>query len=196
MNKKAAEALIKADVLKFGAFTLANGTVSPVYVDVRVLPSSPESFKIISKLLAKEAKKLGVDIVAGAETAGIPLAASMSVLSGLPMVYVRKHPKSHGTNSQIEGLLPEGKKVVLVDDMMTDGGSKLVFIEGLRNAKAVVQDVLIVLDREQGGSKTLESAGCRLHALITLKQLLKYMRKSNLIDETKYEEVLEYLKRK
>ena len=195
MNEKVAKALADANVVKFGEFTLASGLVSPIYVDLRVLPSFPESMATVTDELAKVTKKLKPDVVAGAETAGIPLSTAISLKTKIPMIYVRKRPKSYGRKEQIEGVLKKDDKVILIDDMATNAFSKLTFIEGIKNSGGVVQDVLIVLDREQGGVENLAKENVKLHSLITLKELLDYMKDNSLIEEEKYNEVLDYLEK-
>ena len=193
MNEKVAKALCDANVVRFGDFELASGRTSPIYIDLRILPSVPKSMEIIAEELGKAVKKLGITVVAGAETAGIPIAMAISLKTGLPMVYVRRRPKRYGTNSMIEGILTKEDKVVLVDDLITNGGSKLTFIDGIRQAGAEVKDVLVILDREQGGTETLEKEGIKLHSLITLKELLDYMKSNKLLIEEQYNNVIAYL---
>jgi len=193
MKDKLAKALSEANVMKFGLFSLASGRKSPVYVDIRVLPSSPAAFSTVIDGLAKKVKALKVDVVAGAETAGIPLAAAIAIKAKLPMVYVRKRPKSYGTMSFIEGILEKDKKAVLIDDMITDGKSKMRFIEGIRKEGAVCNDVLVILDREQGGTENLAAEDITLHSLITLKELLEYMKDNELVDEDNYKITMNYL---
>ncbi len=193
MKDKLAKALCDANIIKFGLFSLSSGRKSPVYVDVRVLPSSPKSFSITVDELVKKVKELKVDVVAGAETAGISIAAAIAIKAKLPMIYVRKRPKSYGTMSFIEGVLEKDQKVVLIDDMITDGKSKIRFIEGIRKEGAVCEDVLVVLDREQGGTENLASENLKLHSLITLKELLEYMKKNELVDEDNYNITMNYL---
>ncbi len=193
MNEKIAKALTDANVVKFGEFTLASGMISPIYVDLRVLPSYPEAMAAVTEGLVKAVKKLKPDVVAGAETAGIPLATAISLKTKIPMIYVRKRPKSYGTQEMIEGILEKDAKTILIDDMATNAYSKLKFVDGIKQAGGVVEDVLIVLDREQGGVGALAEKGIKLHSLITLKELLGYMKENNLIDDDKYNEILSYL---
>jgi uridine monophosphate synthetase len=193
MNEKIAKALTDANVVKFGEFTLASGLVSPIYVDLRVLPSYPDTMAAVTEELVKVIKKLKPDVVAGAETAGIPLAMAISLKTKIPMIYVRKRSKSYGRGEQIEGVLKKDAKVVLIDDMATNAFSKLKFIEGIKNSGGIVEDVVIVLDREQGGVESLAKENVKLHSLITLKELLDYMKDNNLIDDNKYNEVMKYL---
>lgn len=196
MNEKVAKALCDAEVLKLGLFDLASGRKSPVYVDLRILPSFPESFEVIADELANLVKKLKVDVIAGAETAGIPYAAAIAIKTKLPMVYVRKRPKGYGTNSMIEGIVNKGNNCVLIDDMVTNAGSKLVFIDGIRETGASVEHVVVTLDREQGAMAVLKKEGVKLHSLITLRQLLDYMIDRNMITREEYENVVDYLEQK
>jgi uridine monophosphate synthetase len=193
MNEKIAKALADINVVKFGEFTLASGLVSPIYVDLRILPSYPDAMGVVSEELVKVVKKLKPEVVAGAETAGIPLATAISLKTKIPMIYVRKRPKSYGRGEQIEGVLEKDAKVILIDDMATNAYSKIKFIEGIKHSGGVVEDVLIVLDRGQGGVEALAKENVKLHSLITLKELLEYMKGKNLIDDGKYDEVLAYL---
>lgn len=194
VNEKVAKALADANVVRFGEFTLASGLKSPIYVNLRILPSYPAAMKIVCEELSKLVKKLKPDIVAGAETAGIPLSTAISLNTGIPMIYVRKKPKTYGTMDLVEGILEKGKKVVLIDDMATNAYSKLIFVEGIKHAGGIIDDVVIVLDREQGGTEALGKESIKLHSLITLKELLHYMKSKGMIEEKKLNEVLLYLK--
>jgi len=193
MNEKVAKALVEANVVQFGEFTLASGIKSPIYVNLRVLPSYPDSMILIADELSKVVKKIKPDVVAGAETAGIPLSTAISLKTKIPMIYVRKKPKSYGMNQLIEGELQKGQRVVLVDDMATNALSKLKFIQGIRKAGGIVNDVVIVLDREQGGVEALAKENVILRSLITLKELLQFMKNNNLMGDDKYNDILDYL---
>lgn len=193
MNEKIAKALTDANAVKFGEFTLASGLVSPIYVDLRILPSYPESMAVVTEELVKVVKKLKPEVIAGAETAGIPLSTAISLKTKIPMVYVRKRPKRYGTMELIEGVLKKDAKTILIDDMATNAFSKIRFIDGIKHAGGVINDVLIVLDREQGGVEALAKENVKLHSLITLKELLSYMKENNMIDDNKYNEILTYL---
>ena len=194
MNEQVAKALCDAEVVQFGVFEYASGRKGPIYVDLRKLPSYPESMGLVADELGKLCSKLDVDVVAGAETAGIPYAAFISLKTKLPMVYVRKRPKGYGTQSMIEGVLKKGQKTVLVDDLITSGHSKFIFLDGIDRAEAEIQDVIVVLDRGQGGKEMLADKGVELHSLITLKELLVYMNTKDLLDDEKYRDIIGYLK--
>ncbi len=155
-------------------FTLASGRLSPIYINCRVSISDPVLMHLFTSLAHLRCMEDGVrlDVIAGGETAGIPFAAYLAHAISLPMVYVRKQAKTHGIASLIEGQTVEGRHVLLVEDLITDGGSKLHFINALRAAGATVTDALVLLDREQGGESSLRNSGVNLHAVTTLSKLL------------------------
>jgi len=190
---KICEALVNANVVRFGDFTLASGQKSPIYIDLRVLPSYPKSFEAITSEMAGLVKECGADVVAGIESAGIPLATAVALKNKAPMIYIRKKPKDYGTKSRIEGLIREDERVVLIDDLITGGGSKVKSLEAIREAGAAVKDIVVVLDRGQGGEDTMLQHKCNLHALITLKDLLAYMEKKDFISHEQYARVLSYI---
>lgn len=154
-------------------FTFTSGRRSPVYVDCRRIISFPRARNLLMDLgvgqLTQAAGSEAFDVVAGGETAGIPFAAWMAERLGLPMVYVRKKPKGFGRNARIEGTFPEGARVLLVEDLATDGGSKLSFVEALREAGAEIAHCFVVFHYGifPEGIATLEAAGVKLHALCT-----------------------------
>jgi orotate phosphoribosyltransferase len=187
------EALREAGVLRHGLFTLRSGAKSPVYVDLRQIPSVPSAMDVVTSALAAVTRVLGAEAIAGAETAGIPLAAVVAHKTRLPMLYVRKEPKGYGTSSQIEGLVRTGQRAVLVDDLITDGGSKFVFLDALASAGVRAEDVLVILDREQGGRATLQDRGVRLHALLTLRELLAELLRLGALEPAHHAEILAYL---
>ena len=192
-KNKILEALVKANVVRFGEFTLVSGEKSPIYVDLRALPSHPESFDTVTSGLAELVKKSGATVLAGMETAGIPLAAAIAIKTHLPMTYIRKKPKDYGTKSRVEGTIKEDDKVILIDDLMTRGTSKIDFLEPVRATGAKVEDLAIVLDRQQGGEDVMVKEGVNLHKLVTLKELLSYMVDKKFINQEQYSEVLIYL---
>lgn len=153
-------------------FTLSSGRTSSLYVDCRRLLSYPLERRVVVEMAAALADSLDVEVIGGAETAGIPLAAMMADRLALPMVYVRKRAKSYGMAAQVEGVIPPGASALLVDDLITNGASKQVFVDGLRRAGARVEHCLVILDREQGGREYLEDMGVQLHSLAGLQETL------------------------
>ncbi len=121
--------------------------------------------------------------MAGGETAGIPFAVALAGDLAKPVLYVRKKPKDYGIATRLEGELPfPGARVLLVEDLITDGGSKLTFIEALRDAGAVVEDALVLFDREQGGTEVLATQGVRLHSVTDRKTAFAVGHSAGLLD--------------
>lgn len=176
-------------------FTVTSGAKSPVYFDCRTLISHPSAMTVVSGLFQRiiEERRLECDAVAGGESAGIPFAARLAGVLGRPMVYIRKKPRGHGTGSQIEGTLGGDSHVLLVEDMITDGGSKMAFVDALNDAGATVTDCLVVLDREQGGAQSLAKKGVALHSLTTARELLEYAGRTREVSDADAQAVLEYL---
>jgi len=173
MSREVARALLRARCLLQGEFKLSSGGVSRFYVDVRRVYSHPSEAKLVVSALAEVAGKLGCDVVAGVESGGIPLATIVAFILDKPLVYVRKKPKEHGTQNMIEGDPDVKGAAVVVDDVATTGSSILRAVGALREAGFVVRDALVVIDRGEGAAQTLGKAGVKLHALLTLKELLE-----------------------
>jgi len=158
--------------IKFGEFKLKSGIMSPVYVDFRILVSHPDALKMVAEKMVEMVRPLEFDRIAGLPYAGLPIAVAMSLEGNLPMIYPRKEVKDYGTGKSIEGEYEQGERVLIVDDVITDGGAKIEAIQPLAWAGLEVKDVAVILDREQGGAEILAGMGYKLHALMTLSQAL------------------------
>lgn len=180
-------------------FTLTSGRKSPVYIDCRRIISFPEARTAITDmavaLIEREIGRDRLDAVAGGETAGIPFAAWIADRLGLPMLYVRKKPKGFGRMAQIEGDMPEGCRVLLVEDLATDAGSKLAFIEALRAAGARVTDCFVVFHYGifPASTEALKAIGVRLHGLTTWRDVVASARRGGYFDEAALTEVEAFL---
>ncbi len=154
-------------------FTFTSGRKSPVYVDCRKIIAFPRArARLMDLLLEKVQDSAGherFDVVAGGETAGIPFAAWIAERAGLPMIYVRKKPKGFGRNAQIEGSFKDGDRVLLIEDLATDGGSKMIFVDALRAAGAECAHTAVIFHYGifPEGLQKLTDAGVGLHALCT-----------------------------
>ncbi len=160
-------------------YILTAGWASPVYIDCRLVISFPEARQRIMQLAGEKLQReIGfdaIDAVAGGETAGIPYAAWIAEAQSKPMLYVRKKPKGFGRNAQIEGHFDDGERVLLVEDLATDGGSKITFIDALRAAGAEVSDIFVVFYYEAfpGAEETMAGLGINLHYLATWQHVLQ-----------------------
>ena len=198
-----ARMLLEIKAVHFNAeepFTLASGLPSPTYIDCRKLISFPRIRATLMDFLAatvlREAGFEAFDNVAGGETAGIPFAAFVADRLGLPMSYVRKKPKGYGRNARIEGVMGEGDRVLLVEDLTTDGGSKLSFVDAIRDTGATCAHTAVVfyygifpetIDR-------LAAHGVRLHHLCTWWDVLAEAREQRAFDAATLDEVETFLR--
>jgi orotate phosphoribosyltransferase len=198
-----AKMLLEVDAIRFAEhkpFIFTSGLASPVYTDCRRLISFPRVRQALMDFgvatVMRDAGFERFDAVAGGETAGIPFAAWMAERLGLPMQYVRKKPKGFGRNAQIEGHLVEGQRTLLVEDLATDGGSKVNFCRALREAGATVNHVFVVFyyDIFPGSSQVLRDMDITLHALATWWDVLAYARTQQLFDVEKLAEVERFMR--
>lgn len=192
-SQKAAEILIDIGAISIQTdipFTLTSGRKSPVYVDCRKIISFPKERKKLMEMAVEvlESESSSFDVIAGGETAGIPFAAWISELMTLPMLYVRKKPKGFGQNKQIEGIIKSGQNVLLVEDLATDGGSKMSFINAIRNTGAKCHTCFVIFHYGifQQSLRNLEAQNVSLIELATWKDILEVSRergiKKNKID--------------
>ncbi len=176
-------------------FKLASGNFSPIYINCRRIISSPGFMSLFNaftqNLLIK--KGLNFDMIAGGETAGIPFAGYLSSHLAKPMLYVRKAKKGYGLASLVEGGDPTGKKVLLVEDLITDAGSKLHFINAIREAGGIIDNVLVLFDREQGGSEALAQHNIRLHSITNLAITLRIGDETGFVSHSGVKTVQKYL---
>jgi len=187
--------LFRIGGVKLGEFTLKSGQKSPVYVDLRGLVSHPAALRMAGEALVGVLRGLEFDRIAGLPYAGLPLAVSASLAGELPMLYPRKEAKEYGTRKRVEGLFEAGQTVAVLDDVITTGGAKLELIEPLEAEGLKVRDVVVLVDREQGGAEALREHGYALHSVFTLRQVLEALHRHAAITEEQYREVWEYLER-
>ncbi|MEA3344726.1 MAG: orotidine-5'-phosphate decarboxylase [Chloroflexota bacterium] len=176
-------ALHNLGCVQLGHFTLASGQHSSIYIDLRLLVSDPPVLRMVARAYAKVLRDLQFDRLAGIPYAALPIGTAVVLETGHPLVYPRKEVKEHGTGRAIEGKFEPDERVVLLDDVITTGGSKLRAIEKLEAAGLRVQDVVVLLDREQGGKDELAERGYRLHSVLTMRELLDTLQQEGRITQ-------------
>jgi uridine monophosphate synthetase len=174
--------LHRIGAVRFGSFALKDGSTSPFYVDLRVVIGHPDVLRSIAQAMLRRAAALEYDCLAGIPYAGLPLAVAMSLESGRPLVYPRKETKAYGTQRQVEGVFTAGERALVIDDVITTGGAKIEAIAPLRAVGLVVQDIVVVVDRQQSGAQTLAAAGLRLHSVLTIDALFEALERAGAIN--------------
>jgi orotate phosphoribosyltransferase len=180
-------------------FILTSGRASPVYIDCRKVISFPRARRKIIDMMGETVEEAigfeSIDAVAGGETAGIPYAAWLADRLALPMLYIRKKPKGFGRGAQIEGEMAPGCRCLLVEDLATDGASKLNFVEAIRKADAKVSDAIVVFHYGifPQSVKSLAAVGVRLHGLATWWDVLAAAEELGRLDASGIRAVRAYL---
>ncbi|MCL4314525.1 MAG: orotate phosphoribosyltransferase [Candidatus Thermoplasmatota archaeon] len=161
--------LVDHKAVLFGNFKLTSGKESDVYVDIKKAYTDPV---VLQRIATGIIHVLKTDMIAGVELGAIPIIAAVSVIGSVPFIMIRKE-REHGTKELVIGPEPAGMKVTIIEDVVTTGGSVLKAAESLRSKGALVSEVICVVDREEGGSENLRSAGISLRSLVKLSELMK-----------------------
>ncbi|MGD0612784.1 MAG: orotidine-5'-phosphate decarboxylase [Anaerolineales bacterium] len=189
-----ADGLLEAGCVKFGSFTLKSGLKSPIYLDLRQLVTSPGLLARVAAAYRPILNALRFDRLAGLPYAALPIATAISLQGGYPLIYPRKEAKAYGTKAEIEGEYRPGETVVVIDDLATTGESKFEAIEKLGAAGLRVQDVVVLIDRQSGAKGVLEARGIRLHAVLTITEMLDHWEGTGRVDKEKIAATREFLK--
>jgi uridine monophosphate synthetase len=198
-------ALTLADIgcVRFGDFTLRSGQRSPIYIDLRLLVSYPTVLRQVAQAYARLLRgdwdldighwDLKFDRLAAIPYAALPIGTAVSLELGCPLIYPRREVKGHGTRRAVEGEFQKGERVVVLDDLITTGASKLEAIASMEELGLQVGDVVVLIDREQGGREDLEERGYRLHAVFGLGEMLDILAQHGRISTAQRDEVKAFL---
>ncbi len=194
-----ANILLKLDVIDFGVFKLSSGKESPYYIDLRVIPSFPDAFREIcdfyAEYLTDSAGLKNFDRIAGVPVAGIIFASQVAYNLKKPFLFVRKGVLLHGRERRVEGVLASGDRVLLVDDLITTGLTLKEAAEAVRAEGGVVNDAVVLLDREEGGKQLLEKSGIKLHALLKINEIANALYEIGAIDQESLKTILKQIKK-
>lgn len=197
-SKELAPLLWESNCLDFGEFTLTSGKKSPYYVDLRLLPSHPEKFARAVEMAADflEAESADFDAICAVPTGGLPFGTALAQKMKKPLTYVRKEGKSHGEGRKIEGEINQGDRVLLVDDIITTGGSVISAGKSVRDAGAQVEQVAVLVDRTEGAADNLAEEDFDLLKLANIGPVVEELKGSGRITNETFEKVEDYLSRR
>lgn len=186
--------LVKTGATKFGLFKLSSGKLSPYYIDLRMIPGDPKALQTVIEIYETMARsKIGVtsfDRIAGVPTAGVPYASILAYTLSKPFLYVRRETKTHGGERRVEGQLFPGDRVVLVDDLITTGKNTLQAAEAIRAEGGQVEDVIVLIDRQEGGAAALAQAQLKLCAFTTVTRIARRLHESGVIEDDQHKAIL------
>jgi len=197
--KKLIQDLNSIGAIKFGSFKLKSGILSPIYIDLRVTISYPQILKQVSDLMWKKLKAENdakFELICGVPYTALPFATCLSLTHDVPLLMRRKEgPKEYGTKKALEGVYKKGQECLVIEDLVTSGGSVLEVVEALKEEGLVVKDVVVFLDREQGARKEIESHHLRLHSVLRFSQMLKILEDEKMIDKETCDSIRKFLEK-
>ena len=197
LMKKVSFDLILNDALKIGDYILFSGKKSPYYVDLRQAISDPITMDLIANSLARiidnEIGKDKFDKILGVPTAGIPFTTIVCQKLAIPMLYYRKERKEHGVRKKIEGKMENNDRILMIDDLITTGKSVIQAAEAVREQGGLVTDMVVLLDREQGGREFIFSNNIRPHVLFTVSDAFEWLNEVNMLSDDNYKVIMDYI---
>ena len=189
--------LIKNNAIKFGDYILASGKKSPYYIDLRQTISSPITMDWIAnsltRIIINEIGRDRIDKILGVPTAGVPFATVVSQKLGIPLIYYRQARKEHGVRKKIEGILERNDRVLIIDDLITTGESVIETAEVVRDQGGVVNELVVLLDREQGGKERLRSSRIEAHVLFKISDAMSWLHSVGMIQDKIFETLKKYI---
>ena len=190
--------LERMGAIKFGDYVLKSGIKSPVYFDLRVMVEKPKLVKAIADIMWKtftKSQKSGSkpDLLCGVPYTALPLATLISVSQDIPSIIKRKEKKAYGTKKMLEGKFEEGEKCLIIEDVVSSGMSVLETVEELKKEKLKITDVVVFLDREQGGQENLKEKDINVHNVVNVTDLINILHGANRISDEEKKNVEDFI---
>ena len=179
--------------IKFGAYKLKSGMISPFYLDLRILVSYPQVLRETAQVMAQELAPLKFDRIAAIPYAALPIGTAVALEMDRPLIYPRREKKDYGTGRAVEGEYRAGETVVVIDDVITTGASKLEAIEPLATAKLKVHDIVVLVDREQGGAQEIAKRGYQVHSIFKITEMMRILEDAGKVSDSQHRDVLTFL---
>lgn len=191
MLKEIAVDLYRNEVFKIGRFTLKSGDISPFYLDLRLIPSIPDLFTKVVSIYSKIVEELGGQCIAGIMSAGIPFATGVCLELNLPLLQIRSNVKDHGTKKMVEGIVSPEHEVILLDDLISTGASKLEPYQQLIKLGAKVNHLVVLVDRtsDEKVKQLLQADGLELHSAGTIDDLFEALKESDEVAKEELEQI-------
>ena len=191
--KTLADGLLEAGCVKFGEFTLKSGAKSPIYIDLRRLVAFPALLKQAAAAYAEIMQRLEFDQLAALPYAAMPIGTAISLHGGWGVIYPRKEVKGDGTKVEVEGVFEAGQTVVVIDDLISSGGSKLEGIQKLNDAGLKVRDIVVLINRQPADVDFMGEHGYKMHSVFTLPELLDHWEQSGAVAKDRLAAAREFL---
>ncbi len=159
------------EAIQFGRFVLTSGAISNYYIDIKKASSNPKILKKVAEAMKEYTK--GYDILAGMELGAVPIVVALSLLTEIPYVIIRKEERKHGTSKQIEGSEVKGKRILVIEDVTTSGSSVFKSVQIIRENQGIVDEVVVIVDRESGAEEKLQKIDINFIPLLSVSDILK-----------------------